>query len=378
MEFLPHQEFQKCVARYGADRRLRQFSCWDQWLCMAFAQLTHRESLRDIEACLRAVGGKLYHMGIRGQVSRSTLADANERRDWRVYADLAQVLIAAARPLYANEPFGVELDDMVYALDATTIDVCLTLCPWAPFQRSRGAVKLHTLLDLRGSLPAFIDITDGRSNDMEVLDRICFQAGAFYVMDRGYLHFKRLFQLHQTGAFFVTRADRNTQYRRQYSHPVDRETGLRTDHTIRLTGQHTRHTYPESLRCVSYQDLVSLKQFRFLTNNFLLPAHAIADLYRCRWSIELFFKWMKQHLNIKTFYGNSENAVKTQIWIAVSVYALVAIAKKTLSIDASLYTFLQVLGITVFEKSPILQVFPRVASQMSQRHPANQLNLFEL
>jgi hypothetical protein len=236
MEFLPHQEFQKCVARYAADRRLRRFSCWDQWLCMAFAQLTRRESLRDIEACLRAVGGKLYHMGIRGQVSRSTLADANEQRDWRVYADLAQVLIATARPLYANEPFGVELDDMVYALDATTIDVCLTLCPWAPFQRSRGAVKLHTLLDVRGNLPTFIAITDGRSNDMAVLDQICFEAGAFYIMDRGYLHFKRLFQLHRTGAFFVTRADRNTQYRRQYSHPVDRETGLRTDQTIRLTG----------------------------------------------------------------------------------------------------------------------------------------------
>lgn len=377
MEFLPQPAFQECVTRYRADRRLRRFSCWDQWLCMAFAQLTHRESLRDIEACLRAVEGKLYHLGIRGQVSRSTLADANEQRDWRVYADLAQVLIRIARRLYADDPFGVELDAVVYALDATNIDVCLALCPWAPFQRSRGAVKLHTLLDLRGSIPTFIDITHGRSNDKAVLDRIRFEAGAFYVMDRGYLHFARLFQLHQTGAFFVTRAGHRTQYRRQYSRPVDRHTGLRVDQTIRITGHKTQHTYPESLRCVGYEDTVHRKRFRFLTNNFVLPAQTVADLYHSRWNIELFFKWMKQHLRIKSFYGNSENAVKTQIWIAVGVYVLVAIARKRLSIAANLYTFLQVLGITVFEKSPILQVFPRTAPQIDQGHPANQLNLFD-
>jgi hypothetical protein len=378
MEFLPHTAFQACVARYAADRKLRRFSCWDQWLCMAFAQLTHRESLRDIEACLRAVASKLYHLGIRGHVSRSTLADANEHRNWRVYADLAQVLIRIARPLYADEPFGVELDETVYALDATTNDVSISLCPWAPYARSRGAVKLHTLLDLRGSIPTFIDITHGRCDDLRVLDQLAYEPGAFYVMDRGYIHFERLFRLHQSGAFFVTRAEKKTQYRRQYSRPVDRGTGLRADQTIRLTGVTTQHTYPTALRCVRYYDAPTDKRFTFLTNNFLLPALTIAQLYQSRWNIEIFFKWIKQHLRIKTFYGNSENAVKTQIWIAIGVYVLVAIAKKVLKIDASLYSFLQVVGLTAFEKNPIIQVFENVSSQNLPQDTANQLSLFEI
>lgn len=378
MEFLPYGEFQRCVARYHADRKLRRFSCWDQWLCMAFAQLTHRESLRDIESCLRALSGKLYHMGIRGKVSRSTLADANENRDWRVYADLAQTLLRTARPLYADDPFGVELVDAAYALDATTIDVSLGLCPWAPFQRSRGAVKLHTLLDLRGSLPTFIDITHGRSNDVAVLDQLPIEPGAFYVMDRGYLHFARLFRLHQTGAFYVTRAEKNTQYRRQWSRRVERATGLRADQTIRLTGVTTRHTYPESLRRVRYYDAETDRRFTFLTNNFLLPALMIAQLYQCRWSIEVFFKWIKQHLRIKSFYGTSPNAVKTQIWIAVSVYLLIAIAKKKLGVKASLYTFLQVAGMTIFEKRPIFEVFQNVQEIDPGDFAGKQLNLFEI
>jgi hypothetical protein len=319
MDFVPHSEFQTCVARYRANRHLRRFSCWDQWLCMAFAQLTHREGLRDVESCLRAVSGKLYHLGIRGEVSRSTLADANERRDWRVYADLAQVLIAIARPLYADEPFGVELDDTVYALDSTTIDVCLSLCPWAPFERSRGAVKMHTLLDLRGSIPTFIDITHGRSHDVFALDLITFEAGAFYVLDRGYLSFRRLLRIHESGAFFVTRALKTTRIARQSSRPVSRDTGLRSDQTVLLTGVTTRDDYPVALRRVTYRDLNSGKFFIFLTNNFLLPALTIAQLYQSRWNIEVFFKWIKQHLRIKSFLGNSENAIKTQIWAAVSV-----------------------------------------------------------
>jgi hypothetical protein len=377
MDFLPHSDFQECVTRYEAGRKLRRFSCWDQWLCMAFAQLTHRESLRDIEACLRAVPSKLYHLGIRGHVSRSTLADANEHRDWRVYADLARVLIDIARPLYANEPFGMDLDETVYALDATTVDVSISLCPWAPYARSRGAVKIHTLLDLRGNIPTFIDITHGRCNDLRVLDQLVFEPGAFYVMDRAYVHFQRLFRLNQTGAFFVTRAEKKTQYRRQYSRPVDRSIGLRADQTIRLTGETTQHTYPAALRCVRYYDAATDKRFTFLTNNFLLPAFTIAQLYRSRWNIEVFFKWIKQHLRIKSFYGNSENAVKTQIWIAIGVYVLVAIAKKRLQIDASLYSFLQVVGLTAFEKSPILQVFQNTHSRISPSYDANQLRLFD-
>jgi hypothetical protein len=344
---------------------------------MAFAQLTHRESLRDIEACLRGLRSKLYHLGIRGSIARSTLADANENRDWRVYADLAQALIKIARPLYRDDPFGAELDNTAYALDATTIDVSLGMCPWAPFQRSRGAVKMNTLLDLRGSIPTFIDITHGRSNDVAVLDWMPIEAGAFYVMDRGYLHFERLFRLHQTGAFYVTRAEKNTQYRRQCSRPVDRRTGLRADQTIRLTGVTTRHTYPHPLRRVRYYDEETDKRFTFLTNNFLLPALLVAQLYQCRWSIEVFFKWIKQHLRIKSFYGNSPNAVKTQIWIAVSVYLLVAVAKKKLEVKASLYTFLQVIGLTIFENCPISAVFDHSSRLMPDDETAKQLNLFE-
>jgi hypothetical protein len=376
MDFVPHSEFQACVARYQADRHLRRFSCWDQWLCMAFAQLTHRESLRDLESCLRAVSGKLYHLGIRGEVSRSTLADANERRDWRVYADLARMLIAVARPLYAGEPFGAELDNTVYALDSTTIDVCLSLCPWAPFERSRGAVKMHTLLDLRGSIPTFIDITHGRSHDVLTLDRIAFEPGAFYVMDRGYLSFGRLFRIHQAGAFFVTRALITTRMGRQHSRQVSRATGLRSDQTVLLTGVKTRYYYPAALRRVTYCDLPTGKRFVFLTNNFLLPALTIAQLYQSRWTIEVFFKWIKQHLRIKNFLGNSENAIKTQIWIAVSVYLLVAIARKILGVEASLYTFLQVVGLTAFEKMPILQVFEQPNSRPEQASDPKQLNLF--
>ncbi|MCU1258819.1 MAG: family transposase [Bryobacterales bacterium] len=378
MDFVPHSEFQACVARHKADRHLRRFSCWDQWLCMAFAQLTHRESLRDLESCLRAVSGKLYHLGIRGEVSRSTLADANERRDWHVYADLAQVLMAIARPLYADEPFGAELDNTVYALDSTMMDVCLSLCPWAPYERSRGAVKMHTLLDLRGSIPTFVDITHGRSHDVLTLDRIAFEPGAFYVMDRGYLSFGRLFRIHQTGAFFVTRALTTTQMGRQFSRPVSRATGLRSDQTVLLTGVKTRDHYAVALRRVTYCDLPSGKRFVFLTNNFLLPALTIAQLYQSRWNIEVFFKWIKQHLRIKSFLGNSPNAIKTQIWVALSVYLLVAIAKKTLGVEASLYTFLQVVGLTAFEKMPILQVFETPNSRTEPTPNPNQLNLFNL
>ncbi len=345
---------------------------------MAFAQLTNRESLRDIEACLRALPSKLYHLGIRGRVCRSTLANANERRDWRVYADLAQALLQIARPLYADDPFGVELENTAYALDATTIDVSLGLCPWAPFQKSRGAVKMNTLIDLRGSLPTFVDITHGRSNDVAVLDWMPIEPGAFYVMDRGYLHFERLYHVHQKGAFYVTRAEKNTQYRRQRSRPVDRETGLRADQTIRLTGRTTRHTYPDALRRVRYYDAATDKRFTFLTNNFLLPALLVAQLYQCRWNIEVFFKWIKQHLRIKSFYGNSPNAVKTQIWVAVAVYLLVAIAKKKLGVKGTLYTFLQVVGLTVFEKCPIFDVFDNAAHTISNDDAAEQLNLFEI
>ena len=377
MDFVPHREFQRCVARYNADWHVRRFSCWDQWLCMAFAQLTHRQSLRDLESCLRAVPSKLYHLGFHHQVSRSTLADANERRDWRVYADLAQALIGIARPLYTDEEFGVELDNTTYALDSTIIDVCLSLCPWAPFEQSRGAVKMHTLLDLRGSIPTFVRITHGREHDVHTLDHLRFEPGAFYVMDRGYLHFRRLFRIHQSGAFFVTRALCTTRMLRQYSRPVDRASGLRADQTVRLNGVRTYREYPVPLRRVSFCDPPTGKRFVFLTNNFLLPALTIAQLYQSRWSIEVFFKWIKQHLRITSFLGNSANAIKTQIWIAVSVYVLMAIAKKKLAVKATLYTFHQVVGLTIFERMPILQVFEQHISQVDQTTDVNQLSLFQ-
>jgi len=351
MEHAPTYEFQKCVTRYGGDSRNRGFSCWDQFLCLSFAQLTYRESLADIQACLRSVQGKLYHMGFRGRVSKSTLADANETHDWRIYADFAQVLIAVARPLYSSESLGFDLDGTVYALDSTTIDLCLSVFPWAHFQTTKGAVKMHTLLDLRGSIPTFIEVSDGKHADVNVLDQLVPEAGSFYVMDRGYLDFARLHVLHQAGAFFVTRTKSNVLLRRRCSRVVDFSTGLISDHTVMLKTADSRKRYPDALRRVRYHDAEQERSLVFLTNNFGLPALTIAQLYKSRWKVELFFKWIKQHLRIKAFYGNSENAVKAQIWTAIAVYVLVAIVKKRLPLDASLFQILQVLSVTLFEEN---------------------------
>ena len=378
IEFLPHQEFQKCVARYGGGRYLKNLSCWDQYLAMAFAQLTYRESLRDIEACLRSVSGKLYHMGFRGKVARSTLADANESRDWRIYADFAQVLIALARPLYANDPIGIDLDQSLYALDSTTIDLCLSLFPWARFRKYKAAVKMHTLLDLHGNIPTFIRITDGKVHDVKILDEIMPEAGAFYVMDRGYVDFERLFVFTLSSAFFVVRTKSNVLLQRRYSHKVDKSTGVRSDHTVILTSFGSASVYPDALRRISYRDGETQKRFKFLTNNFMLPAHTITQIYKSRWAVELFFKWIKQHLRIKAFYGTSENAVKTQIRIAVSAYVLVAIARKRLELDATLYQILQVLSVTLFEKTPILQALQTFDLKANFLEDANQLILFNL
>jgi hypothetical protein len=377
MEHIPQYEFQKCVARYGGDYRQKGFSCWDQFLAMGFAQFTFRESLRDIEACLGSVSNKLYHMGFRSKIARSTLADANESRDWRIFADFAQVLIATARPLYAGDPIGVDLDASLYALDSTTIDLCLSLFPWARFRQHKAAVKLHTLLDLRGNIPTFIGITDGKVHDVNMLDAILPEAGAFYVMDRGYIDFERLFVFTLSAAFFVVRTKENILLQRRYSHPVDKSTGVRSDHTVVLTAMNSIKAYPEALRRVSYLDIETRKRFKFLTNNFVLPALTIAQIYKSRWKVELFFKWIKQHLRIKAFYGTSENAVKTQIWIAVSVYLLVAIVRKRLSVEASLYQILQILSVTLFEKTPILQAFQDADSQSDSLMNANQLILFD-
>src|SRR5438132_4171185 len=377
IEHLPHKEFQKCVARYRGDHYLKSFSCWDQFLAMGFAQLTYRESLRDIEACLRSVGGKLYHMGFRSKIARSTLADANESRDWRIFADFAQVLIATARPLYAGDPIGVDLDASLYALDSTTIDLCLSLFPWAHFRQQKAAVKLHTLLDLHGNIPTFIGITDGTVHDVNMLDAILPEAGAFSVMDRGYIDFERLFVFTLSAAFFVVRTKENILLQRRYSHPVDKSTGVRSDHTVVLTAMNSIKAYPDALRRVSYLDIQTRKRFQFLTNNFVLPALTIAQIYKSRWQVELFFKWIKQHLRIKAFYGTSENAVKTQIWIAVSVYVLVAIVRKRLSVEASLYQILQILSVTLFEKTPILQAFQDADSQDDSLVNTNQLILFD-
>jgi hypothetical protein len=377
MEHLPSYEFQKCVARYYGDSYFRGFSCLDQYLAMAFAQLTYRESLRDIEACLRSVGPKLYHMGLRGKVSRTTLADANERHDWRIYADFAQVLIGIARPLYARDPIGVDLDQSLYALDSTTIDLCLALFPWAKFRQHKGAVKMHTLLDLHGNIPTFISITDGKVHDVNILDEILPEAGAFYVMDRGYVDFERLYVFTLSAAFFVVRTKSNVLLQRRYSHPVDKRTGVRSDHTVILTAIDSAKAYPDALRRVSYLDVDTKKRFKFLTNNFTLPALTIAQTYKARWQVELFFKWIKQHLRIKSFYGTSENAVKTQIWIAVSVYVLVAIIRKRLSLETSLYQILQILSVTLFEKVPILQALQASDSQFDSHEDPNQLILFE-
>jgi hypothetical protein len=377
IELLPHQEFQKCVARYGGDRYLKNFSCWDQYLAMAFAQLTYRESLRDIEACLRSISGKLYHMGFRGKVRRSTLADANEARDWRIYADFAQVLIAIARPLYASDPIGVDLDQSLYALDSTTIDLCLSLFPWAKFRRHKAAVKMHTLLDLHGNIPTFIRITSGKVHDVNILDEFFPETGSFYVMDRAYIDFERLFVFTLCSAFFVVRTKENVLLQRRYSHPVDKTTGVRSDHTVILTAIDSAKAYPDSLRRVTYFDIETKKRFKFLTNNFALPAFTIAQIYKCRWQVELFFKWIKQHLRIKAFYGTSENAVKTQIWIAVSVYVLVAIARKRFGLEVSLYQILQILSVTILEKVPILQAFEASDSQSELLDSSNQLILFD-
>jgi hypothetical protein len=378
IEFLPHQEFQKCVARYSGGRYLKNLSCWDQYLAMAFAQLTYRESLRDIEACLRSVGGKLYHMGFRGKVARSTLADANEARDWRIYADFAQVLIAIARPLYVHDPIGVDLDQSLYALDSTTIDLCLSLFPWAKFRKHKAAVKMHTLLDLHGNIPTFIRITDGKVHDVNILDEIMPEAGAFYVMDRGYIDFERLFVFTLCSAFFVVRTKENVLLQRRYSHPVDKTTGVRSDHTVILTSFESASVYPDAFRRVTYLDAETKKRFKFLTNNFTLPADVIAQIYKSRWAVELFFKWIKQHLRIKAFYGTSENAVKTQIWIAVSIYVLVAILRKRLGLEASLYQTLQILSVTLFEKTPILQALQTFDIEENWLQDANQLILFNL
>ncbi len=376
--FLPDREFRRCVTHYGGDTRLRGFSCWDQYLSMAFAQLTYRDSLRDIEACLRSLGGKLYHMGFHGRVSRSTLADANDAHDWRIYANFAQVLIRIARPLYASDPIGVDLDQSLYALDSTTIDLCLSLFPWARFRKHKAAVKMHTLLDLHGNIPTFISITDGKVHDVNVLDEILPEAGAFYVMDRGYVDFQRLYVFTLSAAFFVVRTKSNVLLQRRYSHPVDKAAGVRSDHTVILTAIDSAKAYPEALRRVSYLDVETRKRFKFLTNNFTLPALTIAQIYKCRWQVELFFKWIKQHLRIKAFYGVSENAVKTQIWIAVSVYVLVAIVRKRLRLEASLYQILQILSVTLFEKTPILRALQPTDSTEDLREFANQLNLFTL
>jgi hypothetical protein len=378
MEHLPVYEFQKCVARYRGDSHLRGFSCLDQYLAMSFAQLTYRESLRDIEACLRAVASKLYHMGLRGKVSRTTLADANESHDWRIFADFAQVLIGIARPLYVGDPIGVDLDATLYALDSTTIDLCLSLFPWARFRKHKAAVKMHTLLDLHGNIPTFISITEGKVHDVNILDEILPEAGAFYVMDRGYVDFERLFVFTLSAAFFVVRTKSNVLLQRRYSHPVDKTTGVRSDHIVILTAIDSATAYPEQLRRISYLDVATKKRFKFLTNNFTLPALTIALIYKSRWQVELFFKWIKQHLRIKAFYGTSQNAVKTQIWIAVSVYVLVAIIRKRLGLEASLYQILQILSVTLFEKTPILHALQPPDSQDNLRDSANQLNLFGL
>jgi Domain of unknown function (DUF4372)/Transposase DDE domain len=377
MEHLPQKTFGRCVARYGGHHKVQSFSCLDQFLCMAFAQLTYRESLRDIEACLRSQSEKLYHMGIRGRVSRNTLANANAVRDWRIYADFAQRLIGIARQLYAEEPFGVDLSHTAYALDSTTIDLSLSLFPWAPFRSARAAVKLHTLLDLRGNIPSFIHISHGKLHDVNILDQLIPEAGAFYVMDRGYTDYARLYRLHQAGSFFVTRARKNMDTRRRYSHPVDRTTGVISDQTRVLQGRRAVLDYPESLRAIRYRDPESGQRLRFITNHTALPALSICALYKARWQVELFFRWIKQHLRIKAFFGTSENAVKTQIWIAVSVYVLVAIVRKRLALSRSLYEILQILSLNQFEKTPLLSAL--TLEPPSQHRPSadKQLILFD-
>ena len=378
IDHIPSYEFTKCVERYAGNHKFRGFSCLDQFLCLAFAQLTYRESLRDIEACLRSVDSKLYHMGIRGRVSRSTLADANEAHDWRIFSDFAQVLINIARPMYASESLGFDLDNTVYALDSTTIDLCLSVFPWARFRARKAAIKMHTLLDLRGPIPTFIEVSDGKVHDVNILDSIVPEADSFYVMDRAYVDFARLHVFHRSGAFFVTRNKKGILLRRRYSRPVDTGTGLRSDHTVVLAAVASRRKYPDPLRRVRFFDEKQQRHLTFLTNNFDLPAITICHLYKSRWQVELFFKWIKQHLRIKAFYGYTENAVKTQVWIAVSVYVLVAIFKKRLGVEASLHEILQVLSLNLFERVPVLQALARVGSQEKSEAISNQLNLLNL
>jgi Domain of unknown function (DUF4372)/Transposase DDE domain len=376
MDFLPWSTFHRIVARYGGDYRIRTFHCTEQFRVMAFAQLTYRESLRDIEACLSAQASKLYHMGISRAISRSTLADANESRDWRIYADFAQRLIAQARQLYVGEAFGFDLSNTIYALDSTTIDLCLSMFPWAPFRETKAAVKVHALLDLRGAIPSFIHITDGKWHDINILNLFIPEPGAFYIMDRAYVDFSRLYTLHRGGSFFVTRTKSNLNARRVYSAPVDRSSGIVCDQRIMLNGYYSHCHYPEHLRRIRFKDAERGKTLIFLTNNMVLPALTISSLYKSRWQIELFFKWIKQHLRIKRFYGTSENAVKTQIWIAVAMYVLIAIIKKKLNLDTSLYTLLQILSITLFEKMPLQQALQIMEERSSIMENQNQLNLF--
>ena len=375
MEFAPWHTFRRLVSKYRGDFNVRSFSCLDQFLCMAFAQLTYRESLRDIEACLTSQLSKTYHLGLRGNITRSNLADANERRDWRIHCDYAQALIRIARPLYAKEPLAVELDSTVYALDATTIDLCLSLFPWAPFRATKAAIKLHTLLDLRGAIPSFIHISDGTVHDVNALDLLIAEAGAFYVMDRGYLDFARLYRLHRAGAFFVTRARSDARFQRIYSQPVDRSTGVICDQHVELVVFYSRQGYPERLRRIRFKDPQSDKTFVFLTNHFGLPALSICALYKSRWQVELFFRWIKQHLRIKRFLGTSENAVKSQVWIAVATYVLVAIMKKRLKVELSLHAMLQILSVTPFEKVPLIQLFSEAAKGSDMHDADNQLIL---
>jgi len=377
MQHLPLTTFRRCVARYRGEHKVKTFSCLDQYLCMAFAQLTYRESLRDIEACLRAQATKCYHMGLRGNVARNTLANANAVRDWRIYCDFAQSLIGIARRLYAEEPLGLELKETVYALDSTTIDLCLSVFAWAPFRSTKAAVKLHTLLDLRGPIPSFVFVSDGKLHDVNILDQLEPEPGAFYVVDRAYIDFERLARFHHAGSFFVTRAKSNFKAERRYSHPVDRTTGLICDQTVVLTVFYSRKGFEAPLRRIGYRDPESGKRLVFLTNNFALPALTITKLYRLRWRVELFFKWIKQHLRIKAFYGTSENAVKSQIWIAISVYVLVAIVRKRLNLSASLYEILQILSLTMFERTTLDQLLTLSAPESIIVTSANQLNLFE-
>lgn len=378
MDYIPRHSFRKCVQKYNGNYKVHSFSCWEQFIVMAFAQLTYRESLRDIETCLRAMQNKLYHIGLQSNISRSTLADANEKRDWRIYADFAMILINQAKELYKDEKFFNELDETIYALDSTTIDLCLTLFPWAKFRTTKSAVKIHTLLNLQNNIPAFIYITEGSVHDVNILDELITEIGAYYIMDRAYTDFKRLYSLNNNDAYFVTRAKSNLQFNRVYSHQVDKSVGVMCDQSIFLTGFYTSKDYPDKLRRIKYFDSENNKRLTFITNNFSLSAITIANLYKQRWQIELFFKWIKQNLKIKSFYGNSFNAVKTQIWIAISVYVLLAIIKKKLNLEFSLYTFLQIVSVSIFEKTPIFQLFQRTDYKNFNYHDDNQLFLFNL